>query len=296
VVASRSLEHRRSGRTGRRRPLLAGLLAVAAVALTGCSPEEDLRFGWPRGITEESEHMLDLWIWSVIAALVVGVAVWGLIFWCVVRYRKRGEELPAQTRYNLPIEIIYTVVPFLIIAVLFYYTAIVQTEVTKESKNPDVSVEVVAFKWNWQFVYPEERDAQNRPISTLGTSDQIPVLVIPKGKSVHFTEISNDVIHSFWVPEILFKRDVFPGGIPNSFEITPTKEGSFVGRCAELCGTYHANMNFEMRVVSEQQYEQYLAARKRGLTNPDALRAIGQDPFATTTHPFKTQRNTGTAS
>jgi cytochrome c oxidase subunit 2 len=264
--------------------------------LSGCSPEEDLRFGWPRGITEQSEHMLDLWIASVIAALVVGVGVWGLIFWCVVRYRKRGDELPAQTRYNLPIEIIYTVVPFLIIAVLFYYTAIVQTVVTKESKNPDVTVEVVAFKWNWQFVYPEERDTQNRPVSTLGTSDQIPVLVVPKGKNVHFTEISNDVIHSFWVPEILFKRDVFPGGIPNSFQITPTKEGAFVGRCAELCGTYHSNMNFEMRVVSAQQYEQYIDARKRGLSSPDALRSIGQEPFATTTHPFKTQRNTRTAS
>jgi cytochrome c oxidase subunit 2 len=295
VVASRSLEHRRSGRTGRR-PLLAGLLTVAAVVLTGCSPEENLRFGWPRGITEQSEHMLDLWIWSVIAALVVGVAVWGLIFWCVIRYRKRGDELPAQTRYNLPIEILYTVVPFLIIAVLFYYTAIVEVAVTKESKNPDVQVEVVAFKWNWQFVYPDERDGQNRPVSTLGTSDQIPILVIPKDKKVHFTEISNDVIHSFWVPEILFKRDVFPGGIPNSFEITPTKEGAYVGRCAELCGTYHANMNFEMRVVNDQQYTQYMDARKGGMSTADALRAIGQEPYATTTHPFKTQRNTGTAS
>jgi cytochrome c oxidase subunit 2 len=295
VVAKRSLEHRRSGRAGRR-SALAGLLAVAALVLSGCSTEEVLRFGWPKGITPQAEAMRELWTWSVVAALVVGFFVWGLIFWVVVRYRKRGDALPPQTRYNLPIEIIYTVVPFLIIAVLFYYTAIVESYVTKESKNPDVTVEVVAFKWNWQFVYPEERDAANRPISTVGTSDQIPVLVIPRDQTVRFEETSNDVIHSFWVPEILFKRDVFPGGIPNSFEITATKEGHFVGRCAELCGTYHANMNFEMRVVSQQQYQQYLQARKSGLSNPDALRAIGQEPFATTTHPFDTRRDTRKAS
>jgi cytochrome c oxidase subunit 2 len=274
----------------------AGLLGLAVLVLSGCSPEENLRFGWPRGITTQSEQMLDLWIASTIAALVVGVAVWGLIFWCVVRYRKRGDELPAQTRYNLPIEIVYTIVPFLIIAVLFYYTAIVESAVTKESKNPDVTVEVVAFKWNWQFVYPEAKTADERPVTTVGTSDQIPVLVIPKDQNVRFTETSNDVIHSFWVPEILFKRDVFPGGIPNSFEIRPTKTGAFVGRCAELCGTYHANMNFEMRVVSQADYARYLDARQSGMSNPDALRAIGQEPFATTTHPFDTRRNTRQAS
>ena len=295
MVASRSLEPRRSGRAGRRLAPV-GLLGLAVLVLSGCTPEENLRFGWPRGITTQSEQMLDLWIASVIAALVVGVGVWGLIFWCVVRYRKRGDELPAQTRYNLPIEIIYTVVPFLIIAVLFYYTAIVESAVTKESKNPDVTVQVVAFKWNWQFVYPDAKTADQRPVSTVGTSEQIPILVIPKDQNVRFTETSNDVIHSFWVPEILFKRDVFPGGIPNSFEIRPTKTGAFVGRCAELCGTYHSNMNFEMRVVSQDDYARYLGARKQGLSNPDALRAIGQQPFATTTHPFNTKRDTRQAS
>jgi cytochrome c oxidase subunit 2 len=295
VVASRSLEPRRSGRAGRRLAPV-GLLGLAVLVLSGCTPEENLRFGWPRGITTQSEQMLDLWIASVIAALVVGVGVWGLIFWCVVRYRKRGDELPAQTRYNLPIEIIYTILPFLIIAVLFYYTAIVESAVTKESKNPDVTVQVVAFKWNWQFVYPDAKTADQRPVSTVGTSEQIPILVIPKDQNVRFTETSNDVIHSFWVPEILFKRDVFPGGIPNSFEIRPTKTGAFVGRCAELCGTYHANMNFEMRVVSQDDYARYLGARKQGLSNPDALRAIGQQPFATTTHPFNTKRDTRQAS
>src|SRR5918911_902278 len=112
--------------------------------------------------------MYELWIGSVIAALVVGAFVWGLIFWCVVRYRKRGDQLPPQTRYNLPIELLYTIVPFLIIAVLFYYTAIIETYVNKTSAHPDVRVEVVAFKWNWQFRYldPGSTGPDGQPVST----------------------------------------------------------------------------------------------------------------------------------
>lgn len=291
MIRSRSLEHRRSpGRSVLRGVPLAGALVFAAFALTGCSTEEALRFGWPEGISSQAHEMRKLWTGSVIAALVVGVVVWGLIFWVVVRYRKRGDELPVQTKFNLPIEILYTVLPFLIIAVLFYYTATVQSYVTKETKNPDVRVLVVASKWNWTFVYPGVHGVDDRPVETVGTTEEIPILVIPKGKKIRFTESSNDVIHSFWVPELLFKRDVIPGRL-NSFEITAVREGSFVGRCAELCGTYHANMNFELRVVSEADYEKYLAAREIGTSNADALRSIGGAPYATTTKPFDTRRN-----
>jgi cytochrome c oxidase subunit 2 len=275
------------------------MLAIAVAVLSGCSREEALRFGWPAGITVQAQKMRELWTGSVVAALVVGVLVWGLIFWVVIRYRSRGDEaLPPQTRYNLPVEVLYTVVPFLIIAVLFYYTAITETFVDKETKNPDVRVSVVAFKWNWEFDYTDQADKSGQPIATVGSSDEIPVLVVPSGKRIRFTENSRDVIHSFWVPEILFKRDVIPGS-ENSFEITvnPGKEGPYVGRCAELCGTYHAFMNFELRVVTPQEYDAYIAARKAGLSTADALRTIkGQSPVATTTHPFNTSRTSREAS
>jgi len=257
--------------------------------LSGCTTEDALRFGWPKGVTPQAEQMKDLWVASCIAALVVGVVVWGLIFWAIIRYRRRGDEVPAQTRYNAPIEVLYTVIPFLIIAVLFYYTALVETQVEKVSKNPDVRVTVVAFKWNWRFIYAGEKGPDARDVETLGTPDQIPVLVVPTGKRIRFTEDSQDVIHSFWVPELLFKRDVIPGKI-NTFEVTITKPGSYVGRCAEFCGTYHSMMNFELRAVSPEDYQAYLAARRQGLSNPDALRQIGQAPFATTTRPFETRR------
>ncbi|MET7805312.1 aa3-type cytochrome oxidase subunit II [Micromonospora chersina] len=291
-----------SGAGGRRRRgagRLAGLgLGGAAllVLLTGCDVGKTFGgFGWPQGgITPESHRMYDLWIASCIAALAVGVFVWGLIFWCVIRYRKRGNALPVQTRYNLPMEFLYTIAPILVVSVLFYYTAVVQTDVVKESKNPDVTVEVVAFKWNWQFNY---RDGQGRDANTvasvLGTSEVIPVLVLPSGKSIRFEEQSRDVIHSFWVPELLFKRDVMPGSIRNTFEVSSIdQEGAFVGRCAELCGSYHAFMNFELRVVSPEKYEQFLAAKKDGKSTQEALKAIGEPEYATETVPFKTRRNT----
>jgi len=282
------------GRVGRLAGLGAGALALVFL-LGGCDVGSTFAgFGWPEnGITPQANRMYDLWIGSVIAALAVGALVWGLIFWCVVRYRKRGAELPVQTRYNMPMEFLYTIAPILVVCVLFYYTAVVQTDVNKTSKNPDVTVEVVAFKWNWQFNYRDGigEDA-NTVASTLGSSDVIPVLVLPTGKRIRFEETSKDVIHSFWVPELLFKRDVFPGNTRNVFEVASIEqEGAYVGRCAELCGTYHSMMNFELRVVSPERYEQFLQAKRDGATTQEALRSIGAPAVATKTKPFDTKRN-----
>jgi cytochrome c oxidase subunit II len=280
--------------------LVLGLVAVSASA---CSVDDLPRFGWPRGITPQAERMRHLWSASVIAALAVGVVVWGLIFYSVIRFRKRGDNPPPQVRFNMPIEILYTVLPFLIIAVLFYYTAIDENYVNKESKNPDVQVSVVGFKWNWQFLYNEVhgadganvpvRDSDGEFLKTVGSTTEVPVLVLPAHRKIRFVETSDDVIHSFWVPAFLFKRDVIPGRI-NSFEVTIDRTGAFVGRCAEYCGTYHSRMNFEVRVVSESDFETFLAAKAAGSTTADALGKIGQPKYAVTTHPFVSDRTART--
>jgi len=280
------------------RTLTVGTLgAVLLTLLAGCDIGKAFDgFGWPQGgITPQSQRMYDVWIGSTVAALAVGFFVWGLIFWCVIRYRKRGDELPPQTRFNMPMETLYTVTPFLVISVLFYYTAIVQTDVFRTSKNPDVVVEVIAYKWNWQFNYrdgvTEGEQRANTVASTTGSNDLIPVLVLPTGRTVRIEENSRDVIHSFWVPELLFKLDVFPGPVRNVFEVTIEREGEYVGRCAELCGTYHSMMNFELRAVSPEKFEQFLAAKRAGRSTPDALAAIGEEPYAVTTKPFESKRD-----
>lgn len=268
---------------------------LGALTLSGCGVDRELfAIGWPDGITDEAQRMRDLWIGSSIAAMVVGVAVWALIAWAAIRYRKRGTELPRQTAYNLPLEIVYTIIPFIIIAVLFFYTVTVQNRVQQRSEDPDVTIAVNAFKWNWQFVYPDTTDSNGgEPVSTVGDSSEIPILVVPVDQTIRFELASADVIHSFWVPEFLFKLDIVPGnenGRDNVFEVTVREEGSYVGRCAELCGTYHAFMNFEVRSVSAEDFEAYIDARESGLSTFDALESIGQDGAATTTTPFELGR------
>ncbi len=272
--------------------MAAAVALFSVVLLSGCSREEAARFGWPKGITPQAEQMRQLWTWSVVAALVVGAIVWALIFWCVVRYRKRGENLPVQTRFNAPLEVLYTVAPILIVLVLFYYTAVTQSYVDTQSGRPDVTVNVVASKWKWTFEYPDYKTSGPQPktISTVGSTEGTPVLVLPVDKRVRFTEQSTDVIHSFWVPELLFKRDVIPGRT-NSFEVTIDKVGAYVGRCAELCGTYHSSMNFELRAVTWQQYQDFVAKKKTEMSTADALRAIGEKPYAITTKPTGTNRS-----
>jgi cytochrome c oxidase subunit II len=289
------------GRSGRVARLSAGLLLLMG-SLTACSTQQwsdAFGFGWPDGITTQAHEVRDLWTGSIIAALVVGVLVWGLIFWASIVYRRRDSELPRQTKYNLPIEALYTVVPFIIVAVLFFYTAVTQNYVTDLKPKVDTTIEVTAFKWNWQFQYPDREDPRTQQaVYTVGTSTEIPILVIPVDQNVRFKVGSNDVIHSFWIPDTLFKRDVFPAATKNQnneFQLRPEETGAYVGRCAELCGTYHSQMNFELRVVSRSDYDRYLSALA-SFGNDDldrqskALTAIGQAPEATTTHPFNTER------
>jgi cytochrome c oxidase subunit 2 len=276
---------------GSRLARLAALGLLGVSTLTGCEmPDNEFwRFGWPNGITDQATEMRTLWTGSVIAALVVGFAVWGLILWAVVRHRKRSDELPKQTAYNLPLEIVYTILPFLIIAALFFFTVVVQDKVMKRSANPDETIAVRAFKWNWQFSYPDKKDQNGAPVTTVGTTSEIPILVLPTDRTIRFEVASADVIHSFWVPEFLFKLDVIPGnenGRNNVFQVTVHEKGAYVGRCAELCGTYHAYMNFEVRSVSGDDYDAYLAAREDGLSTSEALEKIGQPGHSTATHPF----------
>jgi cytochrome c oxidase subunit 2 len=277
---------------GSRLARLAALGLLGVLTLSGCDmPNNEFwRFGWPEGITEQATEMRELWTGSVIAALIVGFLVWGLILYSVVAHRKRGDELPRQTAYNLPLEIAYTIAPFLIIAALFFFTVTVQNKVQDRSANPDETIAVNAFKWNWQFLYPDTTGPDGEPVNTVGTSTEIPILVVPTERTIRFEVASADVIHSFWVPEFLFKLDVIPGnenGRDNVFEVTVNEEGAYVGRCAELCGTYHAYMNFEVRAVSGDDYDAYLEARESGMGTSEALESIGQSGQAGTTTPLE---------
>jgi cytochrome c oxidase subunit 2 len=238
---------------------VAALSGLALLTLSACSSEELPTFAMPdRDATNHAPTILSLWQGSWVAALAVGALTWGLILWPVIAYRrKRGETgLPAQTRYNLPVEVLYTVVPFIAVAVFFYFTARDEDRILETSANPDHRITVTGIQWSWQFTYTSDGGAQ-----TTGTPGKPPTLVLPEGESVQFRLVSDDVIHSFWVPAFLFKMDVIPGQ-PNTFELVPTQTGTFEGKCAELCGQDHARMLFNVDVVSPAEYDQRIAELK----------------------------------
>jgi cytochrome c oxidase subunit 2 len=248
---------------GRRSARVLGL-AVGALLLAGCGQESAdwyQSFGLPEPASDRAPFIGDIWVGTWVAALAVGVMVWGLILWASVAYRhKAGDPPPRQTRYHIPIETLYTVVPLLIIGVLFYWTVIQADEVLADDQEPDVRIGVIGQQWSWTFNYLDD------DVYDVGTAVESPTLVLPVNQVVEFTLNAPDVIHAFWVPAFYFKMDVIPGRT-NVFQLTPTREGTFAGRCSELCGVYHTRMIFEVEVVSEEEYEAHLAElAERGQT------------------------------
>ncbi len=321
--AQRWLDRRDGGRTSTARPgsrirrgvTMAALAALVLPLASGCTLEEALRFGWPVGVTPQATAMREFWTAAAIAALVVGAITWAAMFWAVIFHRKRkgdDDTPPRQTQYNLPVEIVFTVIPTIIVAVLFGYTVSVQNYVDIAEPNPDLKVEVLGFQWGWRFTYPDSPGANGTPVSTIGSDEVIPLLVLPIDQRIEFNQRSNDVIHSFYVPEFLFKRDVFPdpevNDQDNVWQIDKIeREGAFVGRCAELCGSYHSQMNFEVRAISADLFDRWLDLRAQ--VNPatsapytagEALAALncGQlcTPTSYTTYPFSTDRTQRSAS
>ena len=247
----------------RRGLTLTGLAVTCAVALSGCG--ESLSRGLlPHGVTDQSSRIISLWNGSWLAALGVGVVVWGLIAWCVVAYRRTKDDvgLPEQLRYNVPIEILYTVVPLFMIAVLFFYTARDEAALLDISKKADVTVNVVGKQWSWDFNYIEagtfESGTQAELTGKAGVAATLPALYLPVNKRVLFVLTARDVNHSFWVPQFLMKLDLLPGKV-NRFQLKPTEIGTFVGKCAELCGAYHSQMLFQVKVVSQADFDAHLA-------------------------------------
>ncbi|GEA84444.1 MAG: cytochrome c oxidase subunit II [Cellulomonas sp.] len=261
-----------------RRPALkwAGIATVAAVALSGCS--DQVQRGWMPGnsdaeITNQTGRITDLWVGSWTAALIVGLITWGLMLWCVAVYRKRKDDdvLPVQLRYHVPLEIMYVILPIVMVGVLFYFTNRDVTEITDTSADADVNIQVIGKQWSWDInylddeVYETGEHAQNVG-TTEGVLDDQVTLYLPVGESVHFTLDSRDVIHSFWVPAFLYKLDMIPGK-ENSFQITPQQEGLYRGKCAELCGEEHSSMLFNVKVVSRDEYDAHMQElRDKGQT------------------------------
>jgi cytochrome c oxidase subunit II len=208
---------------------------------------------WPAISSVQANALADDWRVFTVGALALAILVWGLILYAAVRFRRtEANAAPrSQKDQNVPLEIGWTIAPLIAIIILFGATAHIETSVEARSAAHAVQVMVTGYRWGWRFAY--------RGGPTLdGTPARPPELVLPLGENAALDVTSTDVVHSFWIPDMLFKRDAIPGRV-TGFDITPTKLGTFRGECGEFCGLNHALMTFSVRVVSPADYRRWLA-------------------------------------
>ncbi|HEX5878563.1 MAG TPA: cytochrome c oxidase subunit II [Actinomycetota bacterium] len=224
-------------------------LAVTALVLAaaGCTPES---------VTEQGQAIYNLYSLFLYIAAVVFVVVSGLVIWSVIRYRRRNDELPTQTHGNNRLELIWTAIPTVIVLVLFVFTIQAQNKVLDSPGEADVNVTATAFQWSWRFTY------EGTGAEVVGGPETIPELVVPVGQRVRVKLVSVDVVHSFYVPQTLFKRQAIPG-VTNEFDLTFERTGLFHGQCTQFCGLQHTDMVFRVRVVTQGEYQSWLAETTR---------------------------------
>jgi cytochrome c oxidase subunit 2 len=243
-----------------RKASLVALLALGSLLLTGC--KNGSVYGYESDLSSVNEVSWHLWRGAWLAAAVVGIFTAALILWPVLRHRrKEGDpQYPKQTQYNIPVEVAYTIIPFIIVAVLFYFTARDEAKIiAKEPSKVMHTIDVTGIQWSWQFGY---QDGGPNAVVT-GTPAQPPTLVLPQGERVAFKIHSNDVVHGFWIPAFMIQIQNLPG-VTNHIEFTANKIGEYPGRCNILCGRNHSQMVFKVKVVTPEEYKTYVETLKAG--------------------------------
>jgi len=195
-------------------------------------------------------------LWSLYewVMIVTTAIVFGVVLWAVWHYRaRRGHAPSAKSEANL-VELVYTLILVVVVAVLVTRTFTTENRVDAIASNVKQRVQVTAFKWGWRFTYP------GSGVSVVGDNNRPPTLHLPVGEPVVFVQRSQDVVHSLWIPALRFKRDVWPDD-ETEFELTVDRAGVYAGHCAEFCGLHHADMNFTVVAESRDRFERWLRAQ-----------------------------------
>lgn len=265
--------------TRRRRLWVAAIIgSLLLLVLSGCSLDDvPNQISIPDPASNSGDRIFHLWQATWVALWAIGAFTWVLMLGAALWFRKRSDDyVPNQTRYNLPIEVMYTITPLIVILAFAWPTIRDSNIITEVSGDADQTVNVVGYQWEWGFNYTDE------DVYSTGSPANPPTLYLPVDQKVQFVLTSPDVIHSFWVPDFLFKMDVVPGRA-NTFEVTPNVEGRYEGKCAELCGTYHSQMLFWVEVVDQQTFDAKM----------QELRAAGQTGQLDTGRPSTDAQNQG---
>lgn len=232
----------------RRRLLLVACLGVA-LGSTGC-------VGVPPDT--QGRDVKGLYDFFTYFAAVIFVITAGLIAWSIIRYRKKpdDDQLPPQFQKHIPLEIAWFAIPQVIVIILFIASTLTLSSVNKLDPNPDMTLNVTGFQWGWNFGYADSG------VTIHSTPDQNATIYLPEDQTIEFRITSQDVIHSFYLPALLSKRDAIPGHT-NRIDLNITDPGTYVGRCAEYCGLFHNRMSFDVKVVSDGEFQSWLAQQQQ---------------------------------
>ena len=206
----------------------------------------------PAAATRQGREVNDLYVIFFWVAAAVFAVTAGLIGWSIIRYRARpgDNDLPEQFHQNLALEITWFAIPQIIVIVLFVLSAITLGDVNEQEPEPDAVVHVTGFQWGWRFAY------EGTEVEVSGTPDEPAEVMVPTG-DVAFVLTSADVVHSFYVPRFLLKRDMTPGR-ETRIDVEIDKPGSYPGVCAEFCGLLHHQMTFTIEAVSPEEFDVWL--------------------------------------
>jgi cytochrome c oxidase subunit 2 len=211
----------------------------------------------PTAASKQGQEVVTFYNVVFLLAVVIFVGINGALVYFVVRYRRKPTDvdLPPQLHGSTTAEITWTVLPALVVFGLFGMSWATMKNLDRSEGKPGVVVEVQGFQWNWQFNYGDglvvKSEAPGKPV----------LMKVPINEPIRFVLTSDNVIHSFFVPELLFKRDVIPGRA-NSFEVTIDSPGRYKGQCAEFCGTDHATMNFVIEALNRQDFDAWAKQAK----------------------------------
>ena len=251
--------------------LRAGALVplVALTAACGMIP--------PEPHTNQAKEIF--WLYNVVLVMggLVFVGVEGFIVYSIFRYRRRDDRLPTQVHGNNLVELVWTAIPTVIVLILFVLSTLTLNSISARSDQPGVTVDVDGFQWQWTFHYRDGDADPANDVSVTGTPASPPVMALPVGEPVRLILRSNDVIHSFFVPAFLVKRDVVPTGDrpPNELEFTVSEASTYAGQCAEFCGDLHARMTFSVEAMPRADFDAWIATMRAAQTPPPSVPAGG---------------------
>ena len=271
-------------RRNRWKRLATGLAIGAPLVLGGCNFYPT--YGASRGATTQGQDTFRLYSGMMTTGIIIGGFVGILILFAIVRYRRKSDTMPKQFHENIPMEIVYTGIPVLVVAFLFLFTVLTENNVDATVANnaritttgtPVLQVKVTAFQWGWRFDYPNNNVSVSGEV-TNGPGGLGPQMVLPVGETVQILLVSNDVIHGFYVRDFNFSRYAMPG-VENRFDLDVINPGLYPGQCTQICGLYHSEMLFSVKGVSPSQFRTWTAGEIA------AGHVLGRNPLPSTNIP-----------